>query len=121
MAILCKHLLFLLFSRTCGGCDLISLLSEASRAVGWDLGGRRRRVFHQYNNDGNEADLPEPNFTEGGGAPSTSVKCVKGWRALLDYWDGSPNGARKGGLRVEKVGMRGGPAAAIVVFPVSLL
>lgn len=55
-----------------------------------------RRVFHQYNNSADLLKPPKPNFTEGGGAASTPVKCVKRWRALLDYWDPCLAGVRKG-------------------------
>ena len=66
----------------------------------WANGGLiASRVFHQYDNDNNGADLAEPpklNFTERGGAASTSVKCVKRWRALVDYGDPCMAGTRKG-------------------------
>lgn len=40
--------------------------------------------------------LPSTNFTKGGGTPSTSVKCVKRCRALVDYWDPCLAGTRMG-------------------------
>lgn len=63
--------------------------------------------MYKYNKDHNVADLekpPNPNSTEGGVAPSTSVKCVKKWRALVDYCDPCLAGTRMGASAL-KVGL----------------
>lgn len=75
-------------------------------------------VLHQYDNDNNGDDLKKPlkpNFTEGGGAPSTSLECVK--RALVDYCDICLDDTRKGASAL-RVGIKGGSVIFVYLMSV---